>query len=149
MTCTTGTCLDKSGNVTTVSGHFSKLDLCAKHNLQPRDLRKIDSRLPTVLPTILVRPGSILINILHIRSLITRDSVWLFASPETTHASVLYSTFLYNLQGNLRLVSTQQPYEFRALEAALVSVCSALESELSNAHIMVEKLLNQLERSIR
>jgi hypothetical protein len=56
------------------------------------------------------------INILHIRALITRNSVWLFASDGNKDASKLYSTFVYNLQGNLRLgtrASGGQPYEFR------------------------------------
>src|SRR2546430_1153060 len=50
---------DSNGSVTLVSGEFKKSELIAKYGLLPRDLRKIDS---SVLPHILVRPSSILIN---------------------------------------------------------------------------------------
>ena len=64
---------------------------------QIRDLRKIDSRIPNLVPTILVRKESILVNILHLRALIKADAVVLF----DTYGSVdsrLHSTFLYHLQ---------------------------------------------------
>ena len=65
--------------------------------VQIRDLRKIDSRIPNLVPTILVRKESILVNILHLRALIKADAVVLF----DTYGSVdsrLHSTFLYHLQ---------------------------------------------------
>ena len=66
------------GNVKTISGQFKKSDLCTEHRLnvslsrcglllgltpqrQPRDLRKIDSRIPNLVPTILVRKEAILV----------------------------------------------------------------------------------------
>lgn len=82
MRCTT---LNREGNVTTTSGSFTKglspcsctsrsidddvdsMDrliaaLCLKYGIQPRDLRKIDSRVPSVVPTILARKSCILVS---------------------------------------------------------------------------------------
>lgn len=46
--CTT---FDAEGNIQKHSESVAKNALCAQHNLQPRDLRKIDSRIPNVIPT--------------------------------------------------------------------------------------------------
>lgn len=46
--CTT---FDAEGNIQKHSEPVAKNALCAQHNLQPRDLRKIDSRIPNVIPT--------------------------------------------------------------------------------------------------
>jgi magnesium transporter len=64
---------------------------------QPRDLRKIDSRIPNLVPTILVRKDAVLVNILHIRALIKADATLLFDTLGSTD-SRLHSTFLYHLQ---------------------------------------------------
>lgn len=49
--CTT---FDAEGNIQKHSEPVAKNALCAQHNLQPRDLRKIDSRIPNVIPTMCV-----------------------------------------------------------------------------------------------
>ncbi|KAJ1835837.1 magnesium ion transporter, partial [Coemansia sp. RSA 2703] len=52
--------LDIAGNVTVRAGEFQKSELCAQHGLQPRDLRKIDSKFVNQMPAILVRKHAIL-----------------------------------------------------------------------------------------
>lgn len=49
------TVLDSKGTVKLSQGTFKKSDLCSEHGLEPRDLRKIDSRVPNLVPTILAR----------------------------------------------------------------------------------------------
>lgn len=53
--CTT---FDAEGNIQKHSEPVAKNALCAQHNLQPRDLRKIDSRIPNVIPTMCVNLSS-------------------------------------------------------------------------------------------
>jgi magnesium transporter len=83
--------------------------------MKPRDLRKIDSRIPNLVPTILIRKGAVLvrsyvyiyilpaydidvqINILHIRALVKADTVVLFDSYGSND-SRLHSVFLYHLE---------------------------------------------------
>ena len=74
------TVLDASGSVKVISGTFSRAALCAEHRLEPRDLRKVDSRVPNVVPTILVRDEAFLVNVLHVRALVKKDQVLLFDS---------------------------------------------------------------------
>lgn len=79
-----------------------------------RDLRKIDSRVPNLVPTILIRKQAILVsillrlifwislnvsqvNILHIRALIKADTVVLFDSYDSAD-SRLHSVYLYHLE---------------------------------------------------
>ncbi|KAE9404963.1 cora-domain-containing protein [Gymnopus androsaceus JB14] len=141
------TVLDAEGNVKTISGQFKKSDLSAEHQLNPRDLRKIDSRVPNLVPTILVRKQAILVNILHIRALIKADTVVLFDSYGSAD-SRLHSVYLYHLEHNLKLKGSGLPYEFRALESTLLSVLSALEEEMVFIRTLVSGLLAELEDNI-
>ncbi|PVG00729.1 Mg2+ transporter protein cora-like protein [Serendipita vermifera] len=136
-----------TGNVKTISGTFKKSDLCQEHRLNPRDLRKIDSRIPNLVPTILARKEAILANILHIRALIKADAVLLFDTYGSAD-SRLNSMFLYHLEHNLKKPNQSLPYEFRALESILLSVLSALESEMVFTRHLVAGLLAELEDDI-
>ncbi|WFD31962.1 Inner membrane magnesium transporter MRS2 [Malassezia sp. CBS 17886] len=141
------TVLDSHGTIKTISGLFRKTELCSHHGLEPRDLRKIDSRVPNLVPTILARRSGILINILHIRALIKPDAVLLFDSYGQTD-SRLHSAFVYNLEYNLRSNTSSLPYEFRALESIFASVLDALRTELGWLRIVVDDLLESLEDDI-
>ncbi|KAJ2909135.1 magnesium ion transporter [Coemansia aciculifera] len=140
--------LDKDGNVTVRAGEFQKSDLCAQHGLLPRDLRKIDSKFVNQMPAILVRSHAILINLLHIRALIEADRIVLFdsiAAPATHSQTML----VYELQERLRSVSpVAQPFEFRALEALLISVVGSLQSDEEILVSLVQNLLAFLEESV-
>ncbi|KAF8477342.1 hypothetical protein BDZ91DRAFT_647794 [Kalaharituber pfeilii] len=139
---------DQDGNVTVVSGEFKKTELCTKHGLLPRDLRKLDSSI--IVPHILVRKNSILVNLLHIRALIKADTVLVFDVYGSTD-SYTQSIFMYDLEGKLRQGSKAMgglPYEMRALEAILISVTAALESEMKVLQELVIQLLGELEEDI-
>jgi magnesium transporter len=139
---------DGNGNVTLVNGEFKKSELIAKYGLLPRDLRKIDSSL---LPHILVRPSAILINLLHLRVLIKHNRVLVFDAYGSTD-SYTQSVFMYDLEGKLRQMDTRAsgslPYELRALEAVLISVTTALESEFEGVREPVVRVLRELEEDI-
>ncbi|KXN91819.1 Mitochondrial inner membrane magnesium transporter mrs2 [Leucoagaricus sp. SymC.cos] len=158
------TILDAEGTVKTISGHFKKSDLIAEHGLNARDLRKIDSRVPNLIPTILARREAILVNILHIRALVKADAVVLFDTYGSAD-SRLHSVFLYHLEHNLKVKGTGLAYEFRlrsfnfllfavsqqnfsALESILLSVMSALEAEMVFIRNLVGGLLAELEDNI-
>ncbi|KAL8998980.1 MAG: hypothetical protein Q9169_002086 [Polycauliona sp. 2 TL-2023] len=141
--------INENGDVTLVNGEFKKSELIAKYGLLPRDLRKIDSSL---LPHILVRPSAILINLLHLRVLIKNDRVLVLDAYGTTD-SYAQSVFMYDLQGKLaqKQSSAQAgslPYEFRALEAVLISVTSGLETEFEGVSEPVVRVLRELEEDI-
>ncbi|KAL2871516.1 CorA family magnesium transporter [Aspergillus lucknowensis] len=139
---------DLNGNVTLMSGEFKKSELIAKYGLLPRDLRKIDS---STLPHIFVRPSTILINLLHLRVLIKADRVLVFDAYGSTD-SYMQSLFVYDLEGKLRQKQTPGaaalPYEFRALEAVLISVTTGLEEEFNGVRDPVVRVLRALEEDI-
>ncbi|KAI7159833.1 cora-domain-containing protein [Hortaea werneckii] len=144
---------DENGNVTLVNGEFRKSELIAKYSLLPRDLRKIDS---SVLPHILVRPSAILINLLHLKCLIKHNRVLVFDVYGSTD-SYAQSLFMYDLEGKLRTkqastpagaVGGNLPYEFRALEAVLITVTQGLESEFEGVREPVVRVLRELEEDI-
>ncbi|KAL4917749.1 hypothetical protein BDW62DRAFT_183249 [Aspergillus aurantiobrunneus] len=139
---------DVNGNVTLINGEFKKSELIAKYGLLPRDLRKIDS---STLPHIFVRPSTILINLLHLRVLIKADRVLVFDAYGSTD-SYMQSLFVYDLEGKLRQKQGQSagslPYEFRALEAVLISVTTGLEEEFNGVREPVVRVLRALEEDI-
>lgn len=119
-----------------------------QYGLLPRDLRKIDSSL---LPNILIRPTAILINLLHIRALIKHNRVLVFDAYGTTD-SKSQSVFMYDLDSKLRqkesAVTGNLAYEFRALEAVLISVTLSLEKEFEGVSEPVMRVLMELEEDI-
>ncbi|KKK25079.1 hypothetical protein P175DRAFT_0484553 [Aspergillus ochraceoroseus IBT 24754] len=139
---------DLNGNVTLMNGDFKKSELIAKYGLLPRDLRKIDS---STLPHIFVRPSTILINLLHLRVLIKADRVLVFDAYGSTD-SYMQSLFVYDLEGKLRQKQPQGagalPYEFRALEAVMISVTTGLEEEFNGVREPVVRVLRALEEDI-
>lgn len=140
---------NEDGKVTLVNGEFKKTELIAKYGLLPRDLRKIDSSL---LPHILVRPSAILINLLHLRVLIKYDRVLVLDAYGTTD-SYTQSVFMYDLSGKLAQKDNSRqagglPYEFRALEAVLISVTTGLETEFEGVSEPVVRVLRELEEDI-
>jgi magnesium transporter len=59
---------------------------------------------------------------------------------------------MYDLEGKLRQLDTRAngslPYEFRALEAVLISATNGLESEFEGVREPVERVLRELEEDI-
>src|ERR1700761_8576238 len=119
-----------------------------QYGLLPRDLRKIDSSL---LPHILIRPSAILLNLLHLRVLIKHNRVLVFDAYGPTD-SYSQSVFMYDLEGKLRQKESPAngtlAYEFRALEAVLISVTQGLESEFEGVSEPVIRVLRELEEDI-
>ncbi|KTW27427.1 hypothetical protein T552_02405 [Pneumocystis carinii B80] len=116
----------------------------------PRDLRKIDTGAQSLIPSILVRKNSILVNLLHIRALLKADSVLLFNAYGSTDTHT-QSVFMYDLEGKLRQGSKAiggLPYEFRALEAILISVSTALDEEMKFLNSLVKDVLLRLEEDV-
>ncbi|KAJ2682506.1 magnesium ion transporter, partial [Coemansia spiralis] len=149
--------LDINGSITVRAGEFQKSELCAQHGLQARDLRKIDSKFVNQMPAILVRKHAILVNLLHIRALIEADRIVLFDSIGAP-GNYSQSTLIFELQARLRSGSrapgapatdadSAQPFEFRALEAVLVSVVTTLQSDEEVLVNLVQSLLAYLEES--
>ncbi|KAG5974350.1 magnesium ion transporter [Claviceps digitariae] len=140
--------VNENGKVILVDGEFKKTELIAKFGLNPRDLRKIDS---SNLPHILIRPSAILLNLLHLKVLIKHDRVLLF-DVYGSKTSYPQSAFMYDLQGRLHQKPGQGtnglPYEFRALEAVLVSVTSEMEADFEAVREPVMRILSELENDI-
>lgn len=100
-----------------------------------------------------MRPSAILINLLHLRCLIKHNRVLVFDIYGSTD-SYAQSLFMYDLEGKLRqkqasaALGGNLPYEFRALEAVLISVTSGLESEFEGVREPVVRVLRELEEDI-
>lgn len=98
-----------------------------------------------------MRPSTILINLLHLRVLIKADRVLVFDAYGSTD-SYMQSLFVYDLEGKLRQKQAPGagalPYEFRAIEAVLISVTTGLEEEFNGVREPVVRVLRALEEDI-
>lgn len=68
---------------------------------QPRDLRKLDSLQPNLVPLILTRRSCILISMLHLRVLIKPDQVIVFETAGSVE-SEMQRRFKWHLEKNVR-----------------------------------------------
>lgn len=132
--------IDNEGRV--YSGRYLKSTLCTVHGLQTRDLRKLDGTLKNQLPTILVRPGSLLVHLDDgIRAIVTHCSVTLFGNRECTNDLV------EELQQRISHGGTL-PFEFIALETMLARTSQALQEEFDALQPQIEEHLGMLERHV-
>lgn len=145
VSCTT---FDSNGNITAVSRKYPKMNFLKDNDLFPRDLRKIDTSSIDVVPLIMVRsPNCILVNLLHIKAIVKKDSVMVFDTSTPDIATKL-GLFMYDLEMKLKLPSGNICYEFRALESVLISVMSYLEADLRNHLLSCGLILAELEDEI-
>lgn len=99
-----------------------------------------------------MRPSAILINLLHLRVLIKANRVLIFDAYGSTD-SYAQSAFKRDLEIKLRQPQNSTsagglPYEFRALEAVLMSVTTGLETEFDTVRAPVTRVLQELEEDI-
>lgn len=140
---------DSNGNITNIASDIKKTELISKHDLLPRDLRKIDKGYNDIVPSILIRDHSILLNVLNIKALIKADSVVLFNHPATS--SHVHKIFIEELKNKLKLSTKNAnnlPYEIRALETIFMSVIDNLNSEMKVHVTVVNGVLKELEDHI-
>lgn len=145
------TIFDIKGNITAVSRKYPKMKFLKGNDLFPRDLRKIDTSSIDVVPLIMVRsPNCILVNLLHIKAIVKKDSVMVFDTSTPSIATKL-GLFMYDLEMKLKLPSGNICYEFRALESILISVMSYLEADLRNhlqgCGLILAELEDEIDRS--
>ncbi|KAH3902871.1 related to Mitochondrial inner membrane magnesium transporter mrs2 [Saccharomycodes ludwigii] len=145
------TIFNKEGNVVSVSQKFPKWQFLRDHGLYPRDLRKIDSTAPDIIPSIVVKPYQcILINLLYIKALITSEQVMIFDTVSPSAAQKL-GELMYDLESRFQVkngTNNTLPFEHQVLETILINVLAYLEVEC-NKHITVcGGILRDLEYQI-
>ena len=165
------TIFDGSGNMVAHGKDFTKMEFMKLHDLIPRDFRKLNKHKSfnsssdnstDIVPSILTRSNSVLLNLSNVRALIKMDKVILFdAGPLTgftgpgllvANYSQSHSTglFLKDLEKRLKEISDHEhlPYEFRALEAILIHVMTNLHTEMKVHQTVLQNIITGLETSI-
>lgn len=139
---------DINGNIVTVSKKYPRMKFLRENHLYPRDLRKIDTSSIDVVPLIMVRSSNcILVNLLHIKAIVKKDSVMVF-DTSTPEIAMKLGLFMYDLEMKLKLPSGNVPYEFRALESIFISVMSYLEADLTKHSQSCGLILSELEDQV-
>lgn len=142
------TVIDDTGNIRSMSKRFNKMDFLKSCNLYPRDLRKIDNTSIDIIPSIAVRKNCILVNLLHIKSIIKKDEIFIFDSSDLSSIKKL-SLFIYDLQDKLKINMHQNiSFEFKVLESILINVLLVLENDLNQHSSEIKQILKGLENEI-
>lgn len=143
------TVFNSKGSIIKVSQKFNKWNFLRDHNLFPRDLRKIDSSSVDIIPTILVKPHCILVNLLHIKALIEKDRVFIFdtINPES---AIKLGVLMYDIESRLSQVGPNSSnfYEHRALEIILINIMSSLEADFKLNSTVCKQILIDLENEV-
>eukprot|EP00835_Amoeboradix_gromovi_P000028 NODE_1_length_95616_cov_0.657642.p28 type:complete len:347 gc:universal NODE_1_length_95616_cov_0.657642:15560-14520(-) len=133
---------DESGKKSNIQS--SKLDLCASFGLQPRDLRKVDSRIKTY-PSLLVREEAIIISLESIKAVVSHNRMLLF-EPQTTLELEKLSQLMFSLENKLSDPTDPLPYEFKILEVMLESYAVDLQEDLKLISTPVEQILDSFQK---
>ncbi|SJM84229.1 related to Mitochondrial inner membrane magnesium transporter mrs2 [Zygosaccharomyces bailii] len=148
------TVFNSKGDVTAVSQKFPKWAFLRDHSLYPRDLRKIDTTAVDIIPSILVKPHCIVVNMLYIKALIEKDKVYVFDTANPSAAAKL-GVLMYDLESKLSSRrgpaangTAPQPYEHSALESMLINVMSDLETEYKTHLALCGHILSDLENEV-
>ena len=113
--------------------------------LQPRDLRMVDPTFSNADdPSLLVREGCIIVNLLPVRAMLTSDRVLLFPK-EGVDGEV--SLILDKLRPNSDADNADMPFELRALEACFVTMLSDLQRLTDALSRTVRRIAKSLARN--
>ncbi|CAK7913274.1 mitochondrial inner membrane magnesium transporter Mfm1p [[Candida] anglica] len=156
------TIFDGTGKMIAHGKDFTRSEFIKAHDLIPRDFRKLNryhhgvaagtGTSVDMVPSILTRANSVLLNISNVRSLIKSDTVVIFDEGSSgINESHSHGTFLKDMQKRLQEEHSEHemlPYEFRALECILVHVTSNLTTEMKVHQTVLQNILLGLESSI-
>jgi len=113
--------------------------------LQPRDLRMVDPTFSNADdPSLLVREGCIIVNLLPVRAMLTCDRVLLFPK-EGVDGEV--SLILDKLRPDSGADNVDMPFELRALEACFVTMLSDLQRHTHALGRTVRRIAKSLARN--
>lgn len=162
------TIFDNNGDIIVHGKDIRRLQFMKTHHLVPRDFRKITRHYHNsgnsakmnninvdIVPSIVTRGNSILLNLSNIKALIKCDTVVIFDSFSNSSGSRMnesHSHGLFLKEMNERLKVQNEPgnlqYEFRALECILIHVMLNLTTEMKVHKTVLENILLRLEDSI-
>ncbi len=113
--------------------------------LQPRDLRMVDPTFSNADdPSLLVREGCIIVNLMPVRAMLTCDRVLLFPK-EGVDGEV--SLILDKLRPDSDADNADMPFELRALEACFVTMLSDLQRLTDRLSRTVRRIARSLARN--
>lgn len=142
--------INEKGAVGHAEQLLTKHEIAASYDVHTRDLRNIDQNSESA-PYIFVRPTTIIISLSMLRILIQSNRVLILSFPDnpssTTFPAHAQRLFVSNLEDRLQKVS-KQPFEFRAVEAALITVVCYLEAEYILAREPARAALKVLQERI-
>ncbi|CUM56192.1 unnamed protein product [Debaryomyces fabryi] len=161
------TIFDSKGNIVVHGKDIRRLQFMKTHNLVPRDFRKITRHYHgssaasinninvDIVPSIVTRGNSILLNLSNIKALIKSDTVVIFDSLSNSSGSRMneshsHGSLLKDMNEKLKPKKEQDdlPYEFRALECILIHVMLNLTTEMNVHKTVLQNILSRLEESI-
>lgn len=119
--------------------YIQKADAAQEFGLLVRDLRAVDPSFRSQAAAILPRENGIIINLAHIRLIILPERVVVF---DPLNPAV--ELFIPKLQSRLDSPGHPMPFEFRAIEAVFVDVCTSFNTSISTLIPSLDVVLDTL-----
>ncbi|RCK57954.1 Mitochondrial inner membrane magnesium transporter LPE10, partial [Candida viswanathii] len=128
-----------------------------RYSLAARDFRKFDRNLKhssthtDIVPSIIIRKNSILVQLLNVHALIKYNELVIFDSftHHPHHSSHTILHFLKDLGERLKSPHLESlPFEFKALEGILIHIVSNLSTEMKVHSTVLRNILQGLDDSI-
>lgn len=158
------TIFDSHGDIVVHGKDINRQQFMRAHHLSPRDTRKLSRHRHgtaslgalninvDIVPSLITRGESILLNFLNIKALIKSNTVVIFDSMSGRggyNESHSHSEFLKEMSNRLKDRNDPKvPYEFRALECILVHATLNLTTEMNVHKTVLLNILRILEDSI-
>ncbi|KAI3859084.1 hypothetical protein MKX03_008149 [Papaver bracteatum] len=130
--------LDSTGEATALD--FDSHSIMQRVQIHARDLHMLDPLTPS---TILGREKAILVNLEHIKAIITAQEV-LLRGDLTEDDDNVTTPVVDELKRRLGKEADESPFEFRALEIALKAICSFLDARATELETAAYPGLDEL-----
>lgn len=118
---------------------IQKADAASELGLMVRDLRAVDPSFRSHSPAILARQNGIILHLAHVRVIVLADRVLVF---DPINPAV--EMFIPKLQTRLDSPFHPMPFEFRAVEAVLIEVCTSFNSTIATLIPSLDLVLDTL-----
>jgi magnesium transporter len=127
--------------------HLDKHEVARRCAVPLRDLRLLESGLTTSFATsLLSRERALVVNLENVKLLVTAEEA-LVPNPELPHMAAFARSLANTLSGaDGAAAHSESPFEFRVLEAALVTACSEVEVRVVELQREAEVSLDELQK---
>ncbi|BFZ62857.1 magnesium ion transporter [Saitoella coloradoensis] len=144
--------VDHTGKISRISGPFDRAKLIEEHEIEPRDLRKIDTDVHNIIPSITIRHKSVIVSTLALRALINAKATYFYVPDASLQDDITLPTMAAVTQPLQLNPSDTTPPELRSHTSRTKPTRSLLpetQEKILERHAEATELANTASRLLR